>query len=308
MSKATKAIYGVIVIENINSNPNGDPDDSGKPRMSSDDRNIITGVSLNRKIRNHILYQTDTFLEVCEELGISKKEIDEKYNIYVEPENSASHYSTTYRENPNGFLDRFVDARLFGNTLLESENGNSENGNSEEEKVAKARLRPISGGPLSIGILESLNPAEVSTATLTRQQAMTEDKVGNGGIAPEGLKFVRYSLCTGRFSYSPDAAAFHRTQEKDLELYLKLLPHAYSMKAAGRPATEVIQIWSLRKPVSLPLSHSKFVKLVSPKYKDPENMEEVAKGREDYRFETKESVLEKLGEASKLELDVVDLV
>ena len=44
--------YGVMIIEAINSNANGDPDADNDPRTDSSGYGMITGVSIHRKLRD----------------------------------------------------------------------------------------------------------------------------------------------------------------------------------------------------------------------------------------------------------------
>lgn len=266
----TKTMYGYLLVETVNSNPNGDPDNDGAPRVIGlDGTSTVSLQSIRRKVRDHILYRTPTFMAVCKELGITDAEIEANYNIYVESSRPASAYATEFSNDPSAFYDRYWDARLFGHTLL---GGDSPKKGGPTHKA---------GGPLFGGMLESLQPVEIYTATLTRAQGTTPGK--DRDIAPNGIRVVRYGLYGGRFGFSPDLAAPHRTRDKDVALFLALLPFVYNFKAANRAQTEVVQIWTVEKPLTVPLSHAKFVSLVAPQYIG-ETPDVAAVNREQYRF------------------------
>lgn len=293
-----KAIYGILLIENVNSNPNGDPDNDGAPRTFEGTlTGAISAVSIKRKLRDHILLRTPTFLEACEKVGITPDEIQANYNIYVEPSKTAEEYKKILSKDPDNFLDTYVDARVFGNTLLGSE---------DETTKKDQKPKPRAGGPFYINMAESLQPIETYIGTTTRAQGMDGNKTQ--GIAPDSMKLVRYGLYMARFGFHPDTASIHRTRDKDVALIIELLPHIYNFKAANRSGTEVIQVWSLQKPLCLPLSHAKFEELVSPKLKDTNNDKVPAENRKDYVFPTKESVLKIIDLQNKLQLQVIDLV
>ena len=48
MNRAT----GLLVIEVVNSNPNGNPDQESDPRLRPDERGMISQVSFKRKVRD----------------------------------------------------------------------------------------------------------------------------------------------------------------------------------------------------------------------------------------------------------------
>lgn len=117
-------VTGLMVIEVRMSNPNGDPDRDGEPRMLGD-FGIISGVSVKAKVRqlvgdeNFWKYSTHKLAtpkghEILERRGRDRKEIS----------------GLSDQE----FFARFWDARVFGSTFLEAE------AKKDEEKEA-ARTR-----------------------------------------------------------------------------------------------------------------------------------------------------------------------
>ena len=52
---------GLLVIEVVNSNPNGDPDRESDPRQRPDGRGEISGVSFKRKLRDLLEDHTSPF-------------------------------------------------------------------------------------------------------------------------------------------------------------------------------------------------------------------------------------------------------
>lgn len=287
-------IYGVLVIENINSNPNGDPDNSGAPRIFPESQtSMLSRASVLRKERDHVHLRTPTFLAICAQLGITPEEIEKNYNIYVESSRTAADYAKEYTKDPKAFYEKYVDARWLSQTLLES----------------GVKGLPKAGGPIFMGMFETLQPVDCFTGTNSRAQGMTPGK--DCDIAPNSMRLVRYGVYTGRFGFSPDLAGPCHTKRKDVELFLALLPHIYNFKAANRAGTEVVQMWTLNKPLTLPLSHAKFESIVSPKYVGS-NPNLPAVSRKDYKFVTKEeaqAALAKLAHCGEdIIVDVIDLI
>lgn len=294
-----KQYYGVLVIENTNSNPNGDPENDGAPRVFPETGTMgTTGVSIKRKVRDHIHRRTPTFLAVCEQLGISQKESEDRFNVFVESSRTAADCAKEYMKDPEGFFNKNVDARLFGATLL-----------SESSQVpAELRGKIKAGGPIFVGISESLQPVEIYTGTNTRAQGMDGEK--RCDIAPNSMKLARYGLMVGRFGFSPDTAKENHTTQQDVDLFFALLPHVFNFKAANRSGTEVLQLWILEKPLTLPLSHAKFEELVRPKFVG-ENPNMPASGRQDYTLASEADVRKTLAEMTQgnetVVLKVIDL-
>jgi len=288
----TRPIYGLVVLESINSNPNGDPDREGAPRLFSNDINWFSPQSIHRKLRDLILNQTPTFLAICEKLGISEKEIKENYNIYVEPTRSAASYAAEYKKDPAAFNDKYVDARWFSQTLLEK----------------GGDFTPKAGGPLRFGVGTSLQPVEIETACGSRAQGMDDSK--NAGLAPNSMRFVRYALYTASFAFNPDQAKATSLREKDVELFLALLPFLCNFKSASRSGTEVVQVWTLKKPLTLPLNQATFAAMTAPKFIG-ENPVLPATSRADYQLRTAEEVNAILAKrckcGEKVEVELIEL-
>ena len=140
MSKESKDTSGVInratgllIIEVINSNPNGDPDRESDPRQRDvDQKGEISPVSFKRKIRDLI----------DDKDGPVWIDTSEKFNPALDP-NKFEIFEKRYRDrdliteelrNDDGkvFKGKYWDGRIFGNTFLEKE----ENEKDESKGVA----------------------------------------------------------------------------------------------------------------------------------------------------------------------------
>lgn len=58
-----KRATGLIIIEAVNSNPNGDPDRESDPRQRSNGRGEISPVSFKRKVRDLLEDHEQTFFK-----------------------------------------------------------------------------------------------------------------------------------------------------------------------------------------------------------------------------------------------------
>ena len=107
---------GLLWIEAINSNPNGNPDQDSEPRQRSDERGEISPVSFKHKVRELVAYKEGPiWKEISAELGIKPSEMGH-YDILEQKETKRSEVK---RLSSQEFLDRYWDARVFGSTFLE---------------------------------------------------------------------------------------------------------------------------------------------------------------------------------------------
>ena len=119
MSDTIKRATGLLVIEVVNSNPNGDPDRESDPRQRPDGCGEISPVSFKRKLRD-LLDDHDapffqalpekfrTYAERCfilEHRGRDRKEIKKEMG-------EVAHFMESE------FVRKYWDARVFGNTFL----------------------------------------------------------------------------------------------------------------------------------------------------------------------------------------------
>src|SRR5260370_6271011 len=101
---------GLLVIEVINSNPNGDPDRESDPRQRPDGKGEISPVSFKRKVRDLIENQDgDVWREISIALGLDPK----RFMIF---ESRGRVRDDIKKELENGgvlFKDKYWDGRLF---------------------------------------------------------------------------------------------------------------------------------------------------------------------------------------------------
>lgn len=128
MNHEIKRATGLLVLEAVNSNPNGDPDRDGEPRQRDNGRGEISPVSFKRKLRD-LIEQNDKdehdtpFFKALPE-KFSGKEHEKQYLILEHRGRNRSQIKEEMRENSlqsgrRKFVKRYWDARVFGNTFLE---------------------------------------------------------------------------------------------------------------------------------------------------------------------------------------------
>jgi CRISPR-associated protein Csd2 len=213
---------GLLVIEAINSNPNGDPDRESDPRIRPDERGEISPVSFKRKVRDLIAdKEGPVWLTVSRQFS---SPLDDKEFAILESRGRKR--EVIVREiQENTFQSKYWDGRVFGNTFL-------------EDKLSD-HLRT---GVVQFGLGISVAPVRVERLTTTNKSGVQEGK--DRGMAPLGYRVVEHGVYTMPFFVNPTAARKTNCTPRDIELLLKTIPFAFSHTASYvRTAVEIRHAW-----------------------------------------------------------------
>jgi Cas7 group CRISPR-associated protein Csh2 len=233
---------GLIVIEVENSNPNGDPDRDSDPRQRPDALGEISPVSFKRKQRDVVEAKSPDIWPVLKErLAKSGFTIEDKdYDIL---EKRGRIRKEIVGEIEAGTFDsKYWDARLFGNTFLESREKTEKElglkkGELSDDRWAGLR-RNIKSGPVQLGMGISLAPIEIRRHTETNKAGVESDK--GSGMAPLGCRYVVHGIYAMPFFVNPHSAHYSKCRLADLELMLQLIPATYPLTASkARPSVSV---------------------------------------------------------------------
>ena len=154
---------GLLLIEAVNSNANGDPDRDSDPRTRLDGCGEISPVSFKRKLRDLVAdKESPVWKEISQKIGLSEKGFD----IF---EQSDVKNSDLLGMTTDDFLATYWDARVFGATVLEKENEEGPN-------------KHIASGVVQFGLGVSLDPVKIERQTTTKKRPVQEKK--SRGMAP----------------------------------------------------------------------------------------------------------------------------
>jgi len=218
MSEILNRGTGLLLIDVTNSNPNGDPDRESDPRTRQDGRGEISPVSFKRKLRD-LAEAKDSPLwkELAEELNLA----EEGFDILESKRTKRADIRNLSSEE---LLKKYWDVRVFGTTFLEEET---------EEKGSF-----IASGVVQFGLGVSLDPIKIERMTTTKVLPVEDDK--SKGMAPLAFRIVSYGLYAMPFFINATAAQKTRCTKKDIELLLRLIPHAYKETASYvRPQVDI---------------------------------------------------------------------
>lgn len=259
---------GLLIIEVRQSNPNGDPDAEGEPRtIDTDGRGLISPVSFKRKLRDlvadkdglawatvknilflesendtrTILHNTRRGLDHLTE----KKEIKAKYHIL---ESRFRERDKIEKMDAFQFAAEFWDARVFGNTFLESLKKSTEKKTvanaKDSDKLEKLEKRShfINTGVVQFGPGVSIAPISVIRGTWTNKSGVQEGK--DRGMAPLASRVVEHALYAMPFFFNPCLAARTGCGLNDLKLLQFMIPYAYPLNpSVARTHVEIRHAW-----------------------------------------------------------------
>ncbi len=211
---------GLLVIEVINSNPNGDPDRESDPRQRPDGKGEISPVSFKRKVRDLIENKEgDVWREISQTLSL------EPAQFAVLESRGRDRKAIESQLKDGTFKKLYWDGRVFGNTFLEEGGADT-----------------IRTGVVQFGLGLSVAPIDISRHTNTNKSGVQEGK--DRGMAPMGYRFVPHGVYCMPFFVNPSAAHKSGCTKQDIDLLLRVIPFAYPhTRSHARPMVEVRHGW-----------------------------------------------------------------
>jgi CRISPR-associated protein Csd2 len=235
MSTEIKRATGLLVIEAVNSNPNGDPDRESEPRQRPNGRGEISPVSFKRKLRDLLEDKETPFFQSLPEKFSGSPE---KYAILelrgrkhddVKKElskDTSNFVSEEFLNSP--FVKKYWDARVFGNTFLDK---------GGDKGFIKT-------GAVQFGVGVSIAQIKTRLHTNTQKRNKEKDKEKENGMAPLAFRIVEHGVYVMPFFVNPNFAAKSGCTADDIELLKLLIPQAYDLnRSAIRPDVRIRHAW-----------------------------------------------------------------
>jgi Cas7 group CRISPR-associated protein Csh2 len=232
MSDSIKRVTGLLIIEVVNSNPNGNPDQESDPRIRNNGQGEISPVSFKRKLRDLMEFKGPVLQKVTEklpnEMGYKFEILEsrgrDRQAISKEMGDIKNYVEEKYLQSP--FVKKYWDARLFGNTFL-------------EDGGAKGYIKT---GIAQFGMGLSVSPVVIRRQTNTNKAGVQEGK--NQGMAPLAYRFVEHGAYVMPFFINPSLAHKSGCKPCDVELLKHLIPYAYEhTRSAIRPDVRIRHAW-----------------------------------------------------------------
>ena len=233
MSSEIKRATGLLIIEVVNSNANGDPDRESDPRQRPNGIGEISPVSFKRKLRDlledhdSVLFQSlpETYVNNSERYSILESRGRDLKSITGEMSKDIKNFDQKEFLN-SPFVRKYWDARIFGNTFL--------------EKGANKGF--IKTGVVQFGVGVSISPVNVIRHTNTKKAGVQEDK--QGGMAPLAFRIVEHGVYCMPFFVNPNFSGKTGCTEQDIDLLKLLIPKAYDLnRSAIRTDVRIRHAW-----------------------------------------------------------------
>lgn len=233
MSKEIKRATGLLVIEVVNSNANGDPDREADPRQRPNGIGEISPVSFKRKLRDLVEDHDSVFFRslpetyvnnaddysILESRGRDRKSIQSEMAKDIKSFDQKEFLGST-------FVRKYWDARVFGNTFL-------------EEGANKGFIKT---GVVQFGVGTSISPVEIVRHTNTNKAGVQEGK--NAGMAPLAFRIVEHGVYCMPFFVNPNFARKTGCTAEDIELLKILIPKSYDLnRSAIRSDIRIRHAW-----------------------------------------------------------------
>ncbi|MCE5209397.1 MAG: type I CRISPR-associated protein Cas7 [Chloroflexi bacterium] len=262
MNENIKRATGLLILEAVNSNPNGDPDRESDPRQRPNGLGEISPVSFKRKLRDLVEDEGDVFQAICKKLNLAKDDFKIlesrgriRANIIKEMGENIKEFEQE-KFLKSQFVKKYWDGRLFGNTFLE------EGGNKGYIKTGVAQF--------TMGL--SVAPILIQRHTNTNKAGVEEGKTQ--GMAPLAYRVVEHGVYCMPFYINPSNAHKSGCAQKDIDLLKALLPYAYDhTRSAIRPDVRIRHAWYMEHENSLgSCADWKLIDVLTPKRKGDDLM------------------------------------
>ena len=228
MNNEIKRATGLLILEVVNSNPNGDPDRESDPRQRPNGCGEISPVSFKRKLRDLLDDHDAPFFQALPE---KFQENADRYFILEHRGRDRTSIKKEMGKDPEKFLEseftnKYWDARVFGNTFLE------DGGDKGFIKTGAVQF--------CMGV--SVDPVEILRQTNTNKAGVQEGK--SAGMAPLAYRIVEHGVYSMPFFVNPNYAHKSGCTAEDIELLKLLIPYAYEMnRSAIRPDVRLRHAW-----------------------------------------------------------------
>ena len=241
MSTEIKRATGLLVIEVVNSNPNGDPDRESDPRQRPDGKGEISPVSFKRKLRDLVEWKGDVWTAIAG--GFNPALDPSRYGILESRGRDRAAITKMLTGNGQAFKDAYWDGRVFGNTFLESmKKDDAEKLGFSPDETKEFKSNAIKTGVVQFGLGLSVAPIDIERHTNTSKSGVESDK--DRGMAPMGYRFVPHGVYWMPFFVNASMAQRSGCTSTDIELFKKLLPHAYAhTRSHARPFVDLRHAW-----------------------------------------------------------------
>ena len=222
----------VLLVEAENANPNGDPLNDGRPRVSYDGRGEIEDVCIKRKIRNRFMQEgLSVFVQSDDNKVDEYSCLRDRYVATVDPDTTLPK-DFRYEE----ACGLWLDVRLMGSLFAFGDGKGKKNKKDDDGKKEESVSLGIKGA-LSVCLAKTVAPVNIISSQITKS---VNGMPGDGGRSSDtmGMKYrVEHGLYVVKGSVSSIQSEKNKVTEEDLaHLKNALMTLFVGDESAARPA------------------------------------------------------------------------
>jgi CRISPR-associated protein Csd2 len=194
---------------------------------------MISPVSFKRKFRDLVEEKSEVYKGAQEKLKLG---VDSKNEFEVLERRGRDRKEVVALDREE-FKKKYWDARIFGNTFLESLSADD-----KKKKEDGGYEHLINTGALQIGVGMSIAPIDVVRMTNTNKSGVQADK--DRGMAPLAFRVVQHGIYCIPIYVNPSIALKTGATKEDLDLFKFILPFVYQHTASAiRPQISILHAW-----------------------------------------------------------------
>ena len=214
-----KKIDFLAIVNVENCNPNGDPSNEGKPRLTLEGYGEISAECIKRKIRNRLQDMNEIiFVQSENRCDDGCKSLQDRAKKRMEKEMKDKDVVAVR----NIALDTWMDTRLFGQLFAFSGDGLSV-GIKGAVSICHSKSTDVVMVK-DIGITKSVN------GTTPKNGGRASDTMGNKSIVDKGVYIIKGSI-------NPSQAELNHVSEHDIEVFKKAICTLFENdESSARPA------------------------------------------------------------------------
>ncbi|MCD7740720.1 MAG: type I-C CRISPR-associated protein Cas7/Csd2 [Ruminococcus sp.] len=229
MSTLQNKIDFIVLVTAENANPNGDPLNGNRPRITSEGYGMISDVCIKRKIRNRLQDMGENiFVQSNERCDDGYKSLSERAKNEISGYNNEDEYAATA-------CQKWIDVRTFGQVFAFKAN--------DKGKGDSVPVR----GPVTIHQAISVNPIDVNSIQITK--SVNSETTKNGGKSSDTMgskHMVNFGLYKIKGSINVQLAEKTGFSEEDAEKIKECLKTLFVNDcSAARPdgSMQVAQVY-----------------------------------------------------------------
>jgi CRISPR-associated protein Csd2 len=248
MSTLQNKVDFAVVLNVLNANPNGDPLNGNRPRLTYDGIGEISDVCIKRKIRNRLMeFGNKIFVQ-----SDDNRE-DDYRSLRARAEGELKEAMKNEEEFRRKACEKWIDVRAFGQVFAYSGSKKAKKGETQEEGGSDKGVSVGIRGPVSIHSAFSVMPVSVSSIQITKSVSGEGDGTKRASDTMGMKHRVDHGVYVFYGSINPQLATKTHFSKNDAEMIKKALVHLFendasSARPEGSMEVDKVYWWEHNSP------------------------------------------------------------